>query len=184
MARAATKDELETKAAATGDDSITEKIHPSAQETEADGAPEAGLKELTGKGTLVEVRGEQFEISGWEIDDVLEVSQDLANFGIQFAGVSRDDIPVIMAIMISNLPVVKKVVGITLKKPMDWIGKIKLNDFIPVVLAIKAENEPFFRQISDLLGETRTDQQGTEETPTKSETESPQTNEAELIGSD
>lgn len=185
MATAATENELEIKAAATGDESLLENIHETAVEEEGQTENEnKGLEQLTPKGTTVWARGEKFQITGFEIDDILEVSNDLANFGLNFAAVDRNDLPVILAIVCSNLPTVVKVLARALKKDEAWTRKIALNDLPEIIKAVYEENAPFFRQIAALLPETQPNPTTTEETPSKSETEESQAKEPPLTGSD
>lgn len=184
MATAATENELEIKAAATGDESLLENIHGTAEEEGQTENENKGLEQLTPKGTKVSARGETFHITGFEIDDILEVSNDLANFGLNFAAVDRNDLPVILAIICSNLPTVVKVLARALKKDEAWTRKIALNDLPEIIKAVYEENAPFFRQIADLLPKDATNTPTTEETPSESETEENQAKETPLIGSD
>lgn len=186
MAKAASEKDLEIKQAATGDKSLTENIHPSAEtieESEGEG-PKAGLETLTPKGTPVLCAGEEFLIKGWQIGDALEVAGDLAAFGLNFASIDRNDLPLVMAVIVQNLPTVLKIISVTIKRDAEFVKTISFNELPDIIQAIYSENEPFFRRIAAILPAASTDQPTTEETPNESKTENAPATETPLIGSD
>lgn len=192
MATPATQDELELKQFSTGIP-LADNARPTEEEKAATtAAPEAevnGLKELTPIGTRVVANGEVFYIQGWQIGDVLAISTDIANFVVQFSQVEKDDFPLIIALIASQLPTVVSVIGVTIKRDLEFCKKIKLEEMVDIIPAIMEENPRFFRKLEELwkrtqpIPTTQPDQPTTEEAQSESETEKAQGNEPPLIGS-
>jgi len=175
MAKAASEKDLQLKEAATGK-SYTDNIHPTAETlAEAEGSgPKAGLELLTPKGTRVIANGEEFYIKGWQIGDALEVSGELAEFGLTFASIDRNDLPLVMAIIVDKLPTVLRVLEITLKRDSVFVKKIELNEMPELIEAIIENNSSFFRWIQSKVANLPQNPTRTEETPSKSTEENPQ----------
>ncbi len=184
MATAVSEQDLLIKEASTGEN-LTDNLHPTAKKIEDEEEfKSAGLDALTPRGTRVIANGEEFYIKGWLLGDALDIAADIGTFGIQFSSIDRNDIPVVMSVIVHNLPTVLRVVGLSLKRDLEFAKQISFNELPEIIKAVYKENEPFFRAINEILPDNTTDRTTTEETQIESSEESEPATETPLTGSD
>lgn len=149
---------------------------------------DGGLSDLTPEGTAVTLRGERFIITEWLAGQLLAISADVAEFGIAFQGVGKEDFSLVLAIITSRLDIVLKVVATTIERDIAFVERCKATELLDVVLAIYHENESFFRRIFALLPATSPAQPGAagagaEPAAEATRSEGDQASEAPMIGS-
>ena len=153
------------------------------------GEEDGGLSDATPEGTEITFRGRKFVVTEMLVGQLLTVSADVAEFGIAFHGINRDDMAMILAIVTSKLDIVSRIAATVLSVDVAFIEGAKATDLLTFCRAFYAENTDFFRQLWELLPDTyknRTGETGAGAQPAEAEgtrSESDPTNEAGMIGS-
>lgn len=158
--------------------------------TVGEGEKDGGLSDATPEGTLIKFRGEEFRITEMLVGQLLTISADVAEFGIAFQGVSKDDMPLILAIVTSKLDIVTRIAATMLERDVAFVERAKATDLLAFCRAFYAENTDFFRQLWELLPDNyknRAGETGAGAQPASAaegtHSESDPTKEAGMIGS-